>query len=314
MANLIFSFNIVLPLFFLMALGFLLAKEGMLSPEFRKKATSLVFYVALPASLFNSVATSDMRSAVNLRFILFAVGTSLALFFISWGVCRLVLKDNREVAAAVHGAFRGNFAYIGMAVAQNLMGRDNLPTSVMCFAFVVPMYNVLAIWLLSHYDESGKKPSAMEEIWKILKNPLILAILAGIPFSLLQVTIPAMFAKTISYLAQLATPLALLLIGANLRPETFLKKPKGILLATFLKIVFAPLAFTALAILIGFRGEELGMLYVLHAVPSAANSYIMTQQMNGDAELGAGVVMATSLGSILTIALGIFWLRSLGFV
>ncbi len=123
-----------------------------------------------------------------------------------------------------------------------------------------------------------------------------------------------MIDKTLSYLAQLATPMALLLIGANLKPETFKKKPKGIILGTLIKIVFAPTAFTLLAILLGFRGEAIATIFVMHAVPSATNSYIMTEQMGGDAELGAGLVMATSLLTVITMTIGIFALKTFGLV
>ena len=108
--------------------------------------------------------------------------------------------------------------------------------------------------------------------------------------------------------------MALLLIGASLRPETFSSKPRGIALATFVKIVLAPVLATLLALPLGFSAEELATLYTLHAVPSATNSYIMTAQMGGDEELGAGIVMATSLLSAITMSIGIFLLRTFGIV
>ena len=314
MSNLLFSLNIVLPIFLLILMGFLLKNRGLLTPEFRSKATTLVFYYSLPATLFLDVSSSDIRSAFHARFVLYAVISSLLVFGLAWFLSLRFLKDRSQISATVHGSFRGNFAYVGLAVCHSLVSSENLTAAVMVITFVIPLYNVLAILVLSYYDPSGKKPSGKEILLSLIKNPLILAILLGIPFSLFRIGIPTVFEKTLSYLGQLATPLALLLIGANLMPETFTKKPRGIFLATCIKIVAAPLLFTLLALPFGFSPEELATLFTLHAVPSAVNSYIMTERMGGDAELGAGIVMATSLFSVITLTIGIFLLKTFGLV
>ena len=314
MNNLIFSLNVVLPIFFMILLGAGLARADILVPSVCSKLLKLVFYVSLPASMFQSVIGCDISEVVNVKFSLYAVGSTLIVFFLSWGLSVLFLKEKRQIGAATHAAFRGNFVYIGLAVCQNLLGKDVIPSTVMFFAFVAPLYNVLAVLLLSHYDESGEKASIGKELVKILTNPMILSVLAALPFSLLQIQIIYPVSKTISYLAQTATPLALLLIGAQLNLSTLKAGWKGIAMATAIKIVIAPLLGTFGAYLLGFRGEELAVLYTMHAVPSAANSYIMTREMHGDAELGAGIVMTTSLFCIITLTLGVWWLRSLGLV
>ncbi len=78
MSNFIFSANIVLPIFFIIVLGYLLKCKGLLTKEFRSKASTLVFYYALPCSLFRSVAGSDMKSGFDLKFVIYVVGTTLA--------------------------------------------------------------------------------------------------------------------------------------------------------------------------------------------------------------------------------------------
>lgn len=314
MDSLIFSLNVVLPIFIIILLGAFLARIRILDPDVCQKLLKLVFYVSLPASLFQSVASSNLREAVNARFVLYAVASSLAVFFLAWGLSALFLKEKAQIGAAAHAAFRGNFAYVGLAVCQNLLGKESIPSTISIFAFTIPLYNVLAVLLLSHYDESGRKPGIGKEILNILQNPLILSVAAGMVFSLLGIPIVAPAAKSLSYMAQTASPLALLLIGANLDFSTLKADWKGITTATMVKIVLAPLLGTIGAVLLGFRGEELAVLYTMHAVPSAANSYIMTRQMHGDAGLGAGAVVATSLFSIFTMTVGIWWMRSLGLV
>ncbi|MDO4460468.1 MAG: AEC family transporter [Clostridia bacterium] len=310
MSNLIFSLNIVFPIFVLIIIGYFLKHRGLLTPEFRSKATTLVFNYALPCSLFRSVAASDMKSGFSPSYVGFLLTSSIGIFFLSWLLTVLFIKDRTQISATVHGAYRGNFAYVGLAILQNLLDTANLKCAVLVIAFVVPLYNILAIFILSRYGNSGRKLGLKEQVLAIIRNPLIIAILLGIPFSVLGISFPVMIDKSLSYMAQLATPLALLLIGATLEPSTFRKKPGGIILGTVVKIVIAPIICTLIALAIGYRNEELATVFVLHAVPSAVNCYIMTEKMGGDAELGAGIVMASSLLSVITMTVGIFLLKT----
>ena len=313
MDNLILSVNIVLPIFFVIVIGYILKRIGMLTDGFCKAASSLTFYVALPCSLFRSVAGSDIAASLDIKFVIFLIFGCVSFFFICWGAALIFIKDRSKVSAVAHGAFRSNFAYVGMAVISNMLGTDKVPAAVLIVTFGVSLYNILAVILLSYYSVSGCHISLREQLIKIITNPLIIGILLGVPFSVLHLDMPAAMDKTVSYLAQLATPTALLLIGARLDPSTFTKNSKGILIASFLKLVFAPVLYTLLAYIFGFRGEQLVALYVFFGVPSAANVYIMTYQMGGDGELGAGIVMSTSILSVLTLTAGIFLMKTFGF-
>ena len=314
MENLIFSLNIVMPIFFLTMIGFGLRKGGILTEEFRAKAMSLVFYVALPASLFTSVASADISSGFSGKFVIYALLSTLAVFFLGWLLTLIFIKDKSQISAVAHGTYRGNFAYIGLAVCKNMLGTDVLVSAVMVIAFVVPLYNVIGTFILSYYDPGGRRVSVKQLLLGIIKNPMIISIVLALPFSIFGIQLPTMFDKTLGYLGQMATPLALLLIGANLRVDTFKKKPKGILLSTAVKIVIAPLLGTAAAYLLGFTGEDLVTIFVMHGVPAAANSYIMTKKLGGDADIGAGIVMVSTLLSTITLTIGIFIFKSMGWI
>ena len=312
MSNLLFSLNIVMPIFFLIMTGVFLRRVGVLKEEFCRQANTLVFYVALPATLFMDVAQSDIKAVFDIRFILYAAAMSFIIFFLAWFLAVLLLRDKAKISAAVHGAFRGNFAFIGLPVIRSMMQSDTITSGIMVIAFIVPLYNVLATFILALYDPEDSHVSPRGMLLKMLKNPLIISILAGIPFSLIPIPIPKMCADTLDFIGQLSMPLALLMIGANLRMESFRSEAKGILLSSAVKILVSPVAGTLGALLLGFRGEQLVTLFVLFSVPSAANTYIMTKQMHGDAEMSAGIVMVTSLFCTVTMAAGIFLLKTFG--
>jgi len=314
MENLIFSLNIILPLFLVIVLGVILKKIKMLSDAFCKSATDLVFYVALPCSLYRSVCSTNVSEVFSLKFVIFLLASQIFAFIFTWICAKLFIKERNQRSAVVHGGIRGNYAYIGMAILYNILNTTTLKSSVMVMAFGVTLYNVLAVVVLSYYDPSGKKVSVADQIKKIITNPLIISIGLGLIAAGLKFQLPTAIDKVTSYLAQLATPLALILIGAKLDASTFVKKPFSICLATAIKLVALPLIVTLAAIAFGFRGEDLVTLYVYNAVPSATNSYIMTKNMNGDGDLAAGIVMLTSLLSVITMTIGIFLLKSLGYI
>ena len=314
MENLIFSLNIIMPIFFLTILGAFLKSIGILTEEFRAKAMTLVFYVSLPVSLFSSVAEADIYSGFSLKFVIYSLVSTLVVFIAGWILTLIFIKDKKQISAVVHGCFRGNFAYIGLAVCKNMLETDVLISAVMVIAFVVPLYNVLGTFVLTYYDPSGQRVSAKKLLMGIVKNPLIIAIVLALPFSLFSIEIPTMFDKTLGYVGQLATPLALLLIGANLNLSSFKKKPKGIVLSSVIKIVLSPLAGTYVAYLLGFTGEDLVTLFVMYGVPSAANTFIMTKQLGGDAEVGAGIVMVSTLASTITLTIGIYIFKVMGWI
>lgn len=314
MENFLLSVNIVLPVFLLIVLGWFLKKRGTLTKEFCDKASTLVFYWALPASLLKQVAESDIASIFSLKFSVYSVLSVTAVFAATWILAEALIRDKSQISAIVHGAFRSNFAYVGLPIISMITGKENLTAAIMIITFVLPFYNVLAVLLFNHYNSGGKKMTIRQQVISIIKNPMIIGILLGLPFSIFHIPMPTILGTTLTNLGRIASPLGLLLIGASLRMDTLAKKWQGITLSAAMKVVVSPLVCTLLAIPLHFSMEELTTIYVLHAVPSAVNSYVMTAKMGGDEETGAGIVMLSSLASVITMTLGIFVLKQAGLI
>jgi hypothetical protein len=149
---------------------------------------------------------------------------------------------------------------------------------------------------------------------EIVTNPLIISILAAIPFSYFKIRLPNFVATTIDYLATLTLPLALLGIGGALNFASIKKDFKLALAATFIKIVLLPAGLTYAAFHIGIMGDDLVALFMLFATPTAVVSYIMAEAMGCNSELAGNIIVMTTLGSIFTISLGIFILKSVGVI
>lgn len=311
MENLIFSLNAVLPVFLVMLLGYLLRRKEVLTQSFIDVAVTLVFYVSLPAKMFLDVAGSDFFAILDGHYVLFLVCATTLSFAAAWALGAALVRGGPKIGAFAHSAFRGNFVYIGLPLVQNLLQMDSVPATVLIITFVVPLYNVLSVILLSWYDPSGAKPSPRALAWQVLKNPMILAVLAALPFSLLRVPMPYVVDRAVGYVGSLATPLALLFVGASIDLHGFQKDKLGILAAALFKTVAQPLVCVAAAVWLGFTAEQIATVYVAMAVPTALNAYIMTKKMGGDGEMCAGVILASMLLSVVTLPGGIWLLRTL---
>ena len=148
----------------------------------------------------------------------------------------------------------------------------------------------------------------------ILKNPIIIGIFLGLPFSLLHVTFPIFVQKTINSIAQTATPVALIVIGASFEGRKAIKKIKPTIIATFIKLIGLGAVFMPLAVWLGFRCQELMAILIMLASPTTVSSYIMAENMDNDGVLASSIIVLTTVLSSVTLTAWIFILRYFGWV
>ncbi len=309
MGNLLFSISAVMPIFIVILLGVFLKKIGIINDGFVSVSTKVVFNVALPAMIFRDLVKSDFGKVVNINMIVFVVASTLIIFFASYLLCRKLIADSRTQGAFVQGVFRSNYAIIGLQLASTLFGDVGVAKGALLLAVIMPLYNILAVIVLSATSPKGSGGYG-GVLLSIAKNPLILSVVLALPFSYLHIHIPDVFAKSIDYLASIALPLALIGIGGVFNFAMIRSKIVTAMVATSIKILAVPGIFIPVAVLAGFRKEELGVMFLLLAAPTAVASFIMAKAMDSDSELAVNIVMLTTLGSAFTLSAGIFILRT----
>ena len=309
----LYSLNATLPVFALMVLGWVLKRARFLNDEFIRVANRLVFNVALPCMLFLDIAGMDPSQLLDGRFVAYGFVVTLLSILGIWALTRLFLKDRTQVGAFVQGAYRSSAAILGAALITNIYG-DAGYAPLMILASV-PLYNVFAVLILVLEAGGGGKldgARVKRAALNVCKNPIILGILAGMPFALLGIPIPAMASKCASMLGSLATPLALLAIGAGFVWGDALQKAGPTVAASAIKLVVLPALFLPVAVRLGFRNEQLMAILIMLGSPSTPSGYIMAKQMGNDGVLANGIVVLTPLLAAVTITGWIFLLRTLG--
>lgn len=314
MDSLIYSLNATLPVFLVMAAGYILRLTGVLNESFVKTANKFNYAVTLPILLFTDLSATDIIGDFDLRYVLFCAAVTVIAFFALWIGARLFLKDKSIIAEFVQAGYRSSAAVMGVAFIQNMYG-DSGMAPVMIIG-CVPLFNVFAVLVLTF--ESSEKANGAEHIKKslinIAKNPIIIAILLGVIVSLLRIDFPEIIDKTLSSFAKMATPLALIAIGAGFEGRKAVSKVGTTAVVSMIRLVIMPALFLPAAVKIGFTSQELIALIVMLGSPTTPSCYIMAKNMGHEGVLTSSAVVATTLLSSLTLTFWIFLARYLGFI
>jgi len=314
MQNLIFTFNTVSPVFLIIFLGYVLKSKGLINSNFISISSKIVFSVTLPCLVFIKLSTTDFRLAFNATQVIFIYCAVFFFYGLTWFVSSFLTEDGRDQASFIQGSYRSNFAIVGFALVANTFGNHALSQAALILAVVMPLFNVLAIIALTVPVKKEEKLSLKKILLEIFTNPLIIATVFSLPFAFLKIGTPEFLVKTIDILAALTLPLALLGIGGSLNFASLKTDFKLAFIATLIKIVVMPFVLTYIGYKLGFRGETLGVTFLLFATPTAIVSFIMADAMGCNSRLAGNIIVLTTLGSTLTISVGIFLLKILGLI
>jgi malate permease and related proteins len=304
---------IVVPVFLVIGTGSIVKWTRLVDAGFLLQLNRLVYFLALPALLFYKISTADFSASFNGTLMIgLLVSTSIG-FVLSYAYG--VLRNYPPLArgAFAQGAFRGNIAYIGLAIVYNAFGETGLASAGILLGFLVPAMNFLAIVaLLLPYRNDGQKIGPGLWIRQIGGNPLIIASLIGIAWSFFRLPMPKVVGAALHIITDMALPLALISIGASFSWEKLRGDLKVTMLATGIKLVGMPFLTALVLILSGVRGQDLAIGVLFAGTPTATAAYIMAQQMKGDAELSGSIIMLSTLLSVLTYTLALYCLKVMG--
>lgn len=314
-----FSLNVTLPIFLVMVLGYALKQMGMLNENFVTVANKFNFKVTLPFMLFRDISSVDIRQVFDGKYVLFCALASTACFWLIWGMTKLFVKDRSLRGAFVQGSFRSSAAVMGLAFIQNIYGESAMGPLMIIGA--VPLYNIFSVIVLTFEAQpeegaAGKRDMSKirEACINILKNPIIIAIALGLVTALIGIDFPAVIDTTVNNVAKMATPLALVALGAGFEGRKALAKMGPTLWAALIKLVFQPALLLPLAVWMGFTGEKMIGILIMLASPTTPSCYIMAKNMRNDGVLTASIVVTTTLLGAFTLTAWIFILRSLGLI
>lgn len=315
MEQLLFSLNATVPVFLVMVIGYILKQLHVVDEPFVKTLNKFNYKVTLPVLLFKDIATSDFYSVWDTRYVLYCFLVTLTCITVIWVLAGLFYKNKAQLGELVQASYRSSAAVLGIAFIQNIYGNSGM--APLMIIGTVPLYNVAAVLILSFTGPESHgldKNSIKASIKGILTNPIIIGILLGMIVSACHISFPMMVNKTINNLSVLATPLALIGLGAGFEGRKALKQLKPTAVVTALKLVILPAIFLPLAIHMGFTHEKLVAILIMLGSPTTVSCYIMAKNMGHEGTLTSSTVVATTFLSSLTLTAYLFILRSAGLI
>ena len=316
-ADLIFSANVVVPIFLLIMLGYALTRLKLWDAHFLKIANDVCFKCLLPVLLFYNVATANIFEVFNGQLIIYASVCACLLCALLFVIVPLFVKDNKRRGVMIQGTFRSNFLLFGVPLGLSIGGESGAVLAAVVASFYVPVINMLSVISLYAFSDAKNK-NLKSALLGILKNPLIIGGVSGLIFSLIRnyigFEIPTIIDTTLFNIKSTATPLAFLILGGDLKFGSMLRNVKFSIFSVLGKIVLIPAVMLTVSALLGFDKLEMAILVAVFATPNAVSSYAMARNYEADYELAGEIITLGTLLSVFTMFIFITIARSFGWI
>lgn len=288
---------LLLPDFALIAVGWALCRYTMLGRPLWDGVEKLVYHVLFPALLFHSI----LRNPIDPAQVLPLAGSGVAVVLLGIAAA-LALGRWRGVDGHLHAsgaqtAFRFN-SYVALALGERLGGTQGVAWMALLIALCVPLVNVAAVWSLARQGGQGTGR-------ELLRNPLIIATVAGLTGNLLGLRLPELAATTLSRLGSAALPLGLMAVGAGLQVGALRESPRLAAALMAIRHAMLPLAGIALAVGLNLPPAQQAVVVGFAALPTASSTYVLATRMGGHGGFVAGLVTVSTLLAMVGLPLAL---------
>jgi len=311
--------KVVAPLFIYMLIGYILKKMRLLPRSFVDGLNNFSYKFTIPIVVFFNIYKADF-SDFDLNLLWFTLLVPTVIFGVLTLIIHFSIRDPKKKGAVIQGFVRMNQVLSAIPLLQQMYGDASIGVAAILTTLMIPISNLMAVSMLTYYQNGGHI-SWKAIILGILKNPFIIATLIGLAFVLIDFWVPTVAlytpdiaVDTLSTISMMATPLALIALGAGISftKQEILYDYKSTILIVLIRLIVVPVAVVLLGIWYGFRGVELAGLLVVLGAPSAVSGYQMAQQLHSDVRLARQAIIFTSLFSFVTLSVFITALYNLG--
>ncbi|MBP7142037.1 MAG: AEC family transporter [Opitutaceae bacterium] len=295
-------FNILGPIFLLIALGGALQRAGFFDTGFLSGANKLTYWVGLPALIFISLMKADHADVSMGRLLLTLVLATLLSSGLAWLTARAIGVKQGVEGTWAQAAFRGNLTFVGLPLILTTPGLP-VTAAILTLAPLLVIYNGLSVSLLLLSRHRGAEGIGRMLAKEIARNPIIVASLAGGAAYLLDLTLWLPIHRSIDLISGMAVPLALICIGGALVLTPLRGNRRLAVYAAIFKTAVSPLIGYGAGRLAGLGQGELKVVLILMACPTAAASYTMVRELGGDENVAASSIVMSTLLSMASLSI-----------
>jgi len=329
----LYTLRAILPILLIILLGYVCRRLFSFQDGFYKSLNRLCFYLFLPIHLFCNIYGIDSLTDMNWLVIAYLFGGVFLCVGIGFIASKLFIKKRNQKGVIIQVAMRPNTAILGLPIASALGGEAAVAFGSLAIAFCVPLFNVLAVIVLTIYgDNSEQKLSVRRLVKLIVSNPLIIGCLAGlaavllrqfipvvngVPLFTIQNQLPSVY-QALRNMSSVASPVMLFVLGTRLDLSTVPGLLPQLRLGVLLRLVICPAAVLTIGLLLreplGVTAVEVPTMISVSATPVAVSSALMAQELGGDDQLASQLIVWTSVLSVFSVFCIIYVIRTLGFL
>lgn len=291
----------LIPVFLVIALGFLLKRYDFPGEAFWVPVDQLNYYILFPALLLNTLATADLG-----HFDVWPMAAAMACGQMSMVLILIIGRQfypmkGPEFSSVFQGAVRWN-SFVALAAIASMFGPHGLTLAAIGIAVLVPISNTMSVMALTRYAQGNSaNPIALGKL--LAKNPLLIACAIGITLNATGIGLAAPLAVTAKILGSAALTLGLLSVGAGLRIGHIIEEKWAVTYTSFLKLIGMPVLMMSFCLLFGVEGLPRLVVLICSAVPGATSSYVLARQLGGHMELMASLITGGTVLAVVTMPL-----------
>lgn len=297
-----------LPFFAIIGLGFLAGRTRFFTPEATAYLTKFVFFFALSAMLFRFSASLSLAEVINWNLVAGYLWGTAVVYLVATGVAFFRGLDMQTAAVEAQCAAIGNVGFLGLPMFITLFGEGAIGPNMLVLTVDLIVFSSLIVILVNAGRTGRLSLATFGQIGLgLLKNPMIVSIVAGLSWSALDLPIPQPMDEFLLMLGASATPGALFAIGASLAG----KSAERVVIAGWLstcKLVLHPL-FVAIGVLWLFPVDPFAAMVTISAasLPVAGNVFMLAQHYGIAPQRASAAILISTTVSILTVPLVIAW-------
>ena len=300
----------MVPVFGILAVGFTVARVGIFNREVGTGLTRFMFYLAIPAMLFRSVAGADLPAQIPWAFLAAFYLPSFAVFGLTlWLVQRGLGWPRSAAGIAAMSACYANIVLLGLPLSHAAFGaRGHLPLFILVATQSTVLFP-LVTYALEIYGQkrAGEALFYGRALARLLVNPVIVALILGFIVNPGELAVPVMVLRMLEVLGAAAPGCALVALGISLAAYELRGGWRDVLVLVLLKNIICPFAVWGLGTVVGLTDVWLATAVLMAAMPAGINTFIFASQYQIHQDTVAKTIVVSTLTSMVVATVLLAW-------
>lgn len=307
------TFESLLPVFLLIALGWALKTRNIVPEDMWRGVELIGYWVFFPALLADTMIRSELTSLPLTGITVTMLGTfatmATALLAGQQRIMSALAIEGPSFSSLFQGAIRWN-GFVALPIVAKLHGEQGVALVAVIIGVLVPVANIMAVYVVTR-NAGSIKPTLRKTMYVVFRNPFIWATAMGMLINFAGIPIYEPLMTSMGMLGGAAIGAGLLMVGAGLSTQEAIRPSPAAWAGTALKLIGMPALVVLWSLVTGLSGPAFVACMVCAAVPTAMSAYVMARQMGGDAPLVAVTVTVQTVLSVITIPLVILLAQAL---